>query len=250
VFASRATITRIMRLSRRTFLSLAALSPVACAQAETRVQSPDNSPLGPGRHKLGLSRGRDGVIVVPASFQSSKPAPLIVMLHGAGGAGENVANRLGLADEFGLVVLAPDSRDERTWDMIIGGGFGPDVEFINDAVASVKRRCTIDSQHVTLAGFSDGASYALSLGIGAGDVFSKVIAFSPGILQPPRTQGKPRIFISHGTEDNILPIDVTSHVFVPRLKQLGYDVTYEEFQGRHTIPPEILRKALTWNAQN
>ena len=236
-----------MRITRRSFLSIAVLAPSACAQAETRLQNPDATPLGPGRHRLGLGQGRDGSILVPATYQPSRPAPVIVMLHGAGGAGETVASRLPLADEFGLIVLAPDSRDPRSWDMIAGGGFGPDVEFISDALASVKRRCAVDESHITLAGFSDGASYALSLGIASGDVYSKLIAFSPGILQPPRTRGKPRIFISHGTDDNILPIDVTSHVFVPRLKQLGYDVTYEEFQGRHTIPPDVLRKALEWN---
>jgi phospholipase/carboxylesterase len=187
---------------------------------------------------------------VPASYSAQKPAPLIVMLHGAGGTGGGIASRLALAEEFGVIVAAPDSRDERTWDMIVGGGFGPDTDFIKDTVALVKKRCAIDPQHVTLAGFSDGASYALSLGIGAGDVFSKLMAFSPGIMQPPRTQGKPKIFISHGTQDTVLPIDVTSHIFVPRLKQLGYDVTYEEFQGRHTVPLEIQRKALEWNGKN
>jgi phospholipase/carboxylesterase len=236
-----------MRLSRRTFLSIAALAPIACAQAETRVQNPDNSPLGPGRHSLGLDRGRDGVVIVPAGYSAANPAPLIVMLHGAGGAGETVAARLTLAEEFGVVVLAPDSRDPRSWDMIVGRGFGPDMDFIAEAVASLQRRCAIDPQRITLAGFSDGASYALSLGLGAGDVYSKIIAFSPGILQPERTKGKPRIFISHGTDDNILPINVTSHLFVPRLKQQGYDVTYEEFQGRHTVPLEIQRKAFEWN---
>jgi phospholipase/carboxylesterase len=236
-----------MPLTRRALLSLAAVAPLACAGAGTETVVQDNSPLGPGRHRLGLARGRDGVVIVPATYEASTPAPLLVMLHGAGGTGDGVSTRVGLAEEFGVVVLAPDSRDQRTWDMIVGGGFGPDVDFIADAVATVKRRCAIDSGRITLAGFSDGASYALSLGLGAGDVYSRIIAFSPGIFQPPRTRGKPRIFISHGTDDNILPIGVTSHLFVPRLKQLGYDVAYEEFQGRHTIPPEILRKAFEWN---
>jgi phospholipase/carboxylesterase len=242
-----------MLLTRRSFLSLAAIAPFACTDAETRIQSPDNSPLGPGRHPLGLARGRDGVIVVPASYDASKPAPLMVMLHGAGGAGETVANRFEIAEEFGVILLAPDSRSEQTWDMILGG-FGPDVKFIADAVASARRRCAIDATHITLAGFSDGASYALSLGVSEGDVFTRLIAFSPGIFQPQRrllgsvpAKDKPRLFISHGTDDNILPIDVTSHLFVPRLKELGYDVTYEEFQGRHTIPPDIARKAFEWN---
>ncbi|MGH9387578.1 MAG: alpha/beta hydrolase [Vicinamibacterales bacterium] len=235
-----------MRLTRRSFFSVAALSPLACSGARTDAIVQDGAPLGPGRHRLGLSNGRDGVIIVPASYQPSTPSPLIVMLHGAGGTGEGIASRFGLAEEFGLILLAPDSRSERTWDLIMGR-FGPDVEFITDAVASIKRRCAIEASHVTIAGFSDGASYALSYGIGAGDTFSRIIAFSPGLLQPRPAQGKPRIFISHGDADNILPIDVTSRAIVPKLKGLGYDVTYQEFQGRHTVPPEVARKAFEWN---
>jgi phospholipase/carboxylesterase len=228
------------------FLALAATWPTACAGDRTQAVEQDSTPLGPGRFRLGLGSGRDGVIHVPASYRSSTPAPLIVMLHGAGGTGEGVISRMSLAEEFGVVLLGPDSRDPRTWDMVMGG-FGVDVDFIRNAVAAVQRRGSIDPTRITLAGFSDGASYALSLGVGAGDVYSKIMAFSPGFMKPRAAKGKPRIFVSHGNDDNILPIDVTSRVIVPQLKQQGYDVTYEEFQGRHTVPIEIQRKALEWN---
>jgi hypothetical protein len=42
-----------------------------------------------------------------------------------------------------------------------------------------------------VAGFSDGASYSLSLGIGAGDVFSHVAAFSPGFMTPRDARAHP-----------------------------------------------------------
>jgi predicted esterase len=35
-------------------------------------------------------------------------------------------------------------------------------------------------------------------------------------------------------------------MFVPRLKALGYDVTYREYEGRHELPPEILREVVEW----
>ncbi len=63
------------------------------------------------------------------------------------------------------------------------------------------------------------------------------MAFSPGVMQPIEVHGKPRIFISHGISDQVMPIDVTSRTFVPRLKKLGYDVTYREYEGRHGVPP-------------
>ena len=45
------------------------------------------------------------------------------------------------------------------------------------------------------------ASYALSLGIANGNLFSHVLAFSLGFLAPASQTGSPRIFVSHGTQD-------------------------------------------------
>ena len=72
------------------------------------------------------------------------------------------------------------------------------------------------------------------------------MAFSPGLMEPLAARGKPRIFISHGTSDSTMPIDDTSRKFVPRLKALGYDVTYREFDGPHTINPDEARTAFKW----
>jgi len=33
---------------------------------------------------------------------------------------------------------------------------------------------------------------------------------------------------------------------VPRLRQASYDVTYQEFDGPHTVPPEIAQAAVAW----
>jgi poly(3-hydroxybutyrate) depolymerase len=50
-------------------------------------------------------------------------------------------------------------------------------------------QCTVDPQRICVSGFSDGASYALSLGLANGDLFTHVAAFSPGFMRPPCTQG-------------------------------------------------------------
>ena len=61
------------------------------------------------------------------------------------------------------------------------------------------------------------------------------------------TQGS-RLFVSHGTLDQILPIDRCSRVIVPRLRSMGYDVTFREFEGRHEMPAEVAREGLQWLA--
>ena len=58
--------------------------------------------------------------------------------------------------------------------------------------------------------------------------------------------GTPRIFISHGTKDQILPIDTCSRRLVPHLKHTGYEVKFQEFDGPHAMAPEIAREAIEW----
>ena len=170
---------------------------------------------------------------------------LLVMLHGAGSSGRAMAELMGeCAEEAGMLLLAPDSTG-RTWDVIESGGFGPDVAAIHAAIGEAEARQAVG--RVVLGGFSDGASYALSLGLGD-DRFSHIVAFSPGFMAPERTRGRPRIFVSHGQHDRVLPITACSRRIVPMLERAGYAVEYAEFDGGHTVPREIARAALAWAA--
>jgi phospholipase/carboxylesterase len=145
-----------------------------------------------------------------------------------------------------VAVLAPDSRDT-TWDAI-RRGFGRDVMFVDRALDRVFDTMAIDPARVAAGGFSDGATYALSLGLINGDLFRRVVAFSPGFVIEGAPAGKPRFFISHGTADPILPIEQCSRAIVPALRARGYEVTFREFNGGHEVPPDIAREGLQWVA--
>jgi phospholipase/carboxylesterase len=230
-----------MIVTRREFLATAAAVPAGFGS----LQGTAADHAAPGRYPLRLGDDRDGFVYVPEAYIAGTPTPLLVMLHGAGNTSLSVQYALPLADEFKVFILAPDSRDERTWDGVLRS-WGPDVDFLSAAVGQTLSRYSIDKTKVGVGGFSDGASYALSFGITFGDQFSRIISMSPGVMQPMAARGKPRIFISHGTSDPIMPIDDTSRKFVPKLKSLGYDVTYREYEGRHSPSPPIVREAFEW----
>lgn len=200
--------------------------------------------LGPGTHRLHIGTSRDGVLVVPRLADPAAPAPLALLCHGAGGRARDLATLFAVATAAGVIVLAPDSRGQ-TWDAI-RGTFGPDVEFVRRALDHTFGRCHVDPAHIAVGGFSDGATYGLALGLDNGDLFTHVLAFSPGFLAARRPQGRPRVFISHGQGDTVLAIDATSRRIVPRLKQAGYDVKYREFDGPHTVPHQIALDAFGW----
>lgn len=78
--------------------------------------------------------------------------------------------------------MSPQSRGS-TWDGI-RDGFGKDVALIDAGLLQIFQQYDIDRQRVAVGGFSDGASYALSLGLTNGQLFSHIIAFSPGFMSP------------------------------------------------------------------
>ena len=243
---------------RRTTLGAIALATGGClgstepsgAQGDGRLAARVTSPTqttAPGLYPLGLGGSRDGFLYVPTGYKPDTPAPIALLLHGAGhDATEMVEPIRPLADSRGLVLLAPDSRGS-TWDAI-RGTFLEDVKFIDRAFTHAFARVRIDATRVRIVGFSDGASYALSLGIINGDFFSRVAAFSPGFIVQGPAAGKPKMFITHGTRDAILPIEQTSRVLVPQLKAAGYDVEYHEFDGGHGVTDELLGDAVAWSA--
>ncbi|OUL18895.1 phospholipase [Nostoc sp. RF31YmG] len=212
-----------------------------------RPVQPTLEPTSHGLQTLGLDGDRDALLYIPKSYQVERPAPLVLMLHGAGGNAQGgLSPFLNFADSQGIILLAPASQ-QTTWDLL-HGGYGPDIAFIDQALGQTFSRYAIDPARIAIAGFSDGGSYALSVGITNGDLFSHIIAFSPGFMAPASMHGGSRIFVSHGKWDNVLPIERCSRKIVRQLKDANYDVVYQEFNGIHTVPVKIASSALAWFA--
>jgi phospholipase/carboxylesterase len=215
------------------------------ARLTARPGTPSLTPVRGELVPLGVGSPRDGVLYVPNSYSADRPMPLFVALHGAGGTGRYWEGYVARAEELGFILLAPDSR-RGTWDQV-SKEFGPDVRFLDEALRKVFDQCRVDPSRIALGGFSDGASYALSMGVVNGDLFTHLVAYSPGYYEPgkPRT-GRPRIFVSHGRGDPILPYSYTSDHVVPDLMKSGYDVEFEWFFGGHIVPNETSRHVLDW----
>jgi predicted esterase len=187
------------------------------ARLTARVPASPPEPVRPepGRHVLDLGAGREVLLHVPSGYSADGvPARLVLTLHGAGGdAGAGLAPLAALADAHRLLLLAPASQGS-TWD-VLTGGWGPDVRRI-----------------------------ALSLGLANADLFTHVLAFSPGFVAPVRPAGTPAVYISHGLADRVLPIDRTTRRIVPQLRSAGVPVQVREFDGPHIVPAEIAEDAV------
>jgi predicted esterase len=244
------------------------LSPATLTNAHRRgrIQLPKNpaavalakegAAVTPGRDTVQIAGQTVGVIRTPTTAVRQ----LVVMLHGAGGRADSALQLLSpVADEHGMLLFAPQSVG-RTWDVISMGAYGADVARIervvegllaaHAATAAAAAETTAGEQRAPLplrvGGFSDGASYALSLALSNGDVFDAALAFSPGFSAALERVGRPACFLSHGRADRVLPIDRCSRRLVPMLRSYGLPVHYVEFDGGHDVPASAVDDAMEW----
>lgn len=212
------------------------------AAETTTTATTSREPCGPGQHALTLPNGRPALLrVTPGAGERA----LVVVLHGAGGTPASALDAFrGGWDVPGLVLLAPASKGQ-TWS-ILRSEQDLDLESVNLALAEAYERCTIDRRRIAVGGFSDGATYALTLGVSNGDLFPAVIAFSPGGIVAGEQRGVPRFFVSHGTLDSVLPIARTGDAVVRKLRDAGYTVTYRRFRGDHEVSETTSAAAVRW----
>ena len=163
-----------------------------------RVRKPTRD-IAPGDHILADDEGRRAILYVPPGYDAAKPAPFMLALHGATGSGDSMLRgSRAAANACGVIVLSPSSRDY-TWDAI-RHPYGEDLSRIDRMLSDAFDQCAVDPQRVAICGFSDGATYALSVGLVNGDLFTHVIGHSAGFIIPGSPHGKPKIFLSHGRQ--------------------------------------------------
>jgi phospholipase/carboxylesterase len=217
---------------------------------EGRLLSRPGEPIGgedisPGLRELEVAPGRRALLMVPSTYRPDRATRFVLALHGVSGRAEG-AMRIyrGAADDDGLLVLAPQAAQGQ-WDMF-RGGYGKDVRFIDAALTKVFNGFRVDPTRMLVSGFSEGGSYSLTMGLINGDLFTNVAALSPEYIGPGAHHGMPKIYIAHGTQDRVFPIDETSRKIVPKLQDQGYQVRYHEYDGRHELNLDIAAEATRW----
>lgn len=249
--------------ARHRFAAMALLLTLGLTQLTSASAKPATSPAPSPQTG---ERARSGVetlaglswakVYVPEGYRKGQPAPLAVLLHGSGDRGLTMIEAFQpMADRYGVILLAPDSI-EYSWDTMVEAAHlrgvtrvpkpGADRERIENALRRAVADYSVDAGRIALIGFSDGAGYGLSLGANNAGIFHDVIAFAPGLLTKVEGKARGRVMLVHGTKDTVLPVEPTRDVFAPALKDLGFDVRLELFDGRHEMPRALREDAFDW----
>lgn len=235
-------------------LSLACVVAIsAAAPAEPRLRArPADTAL---TLDSGLTRiGSTAIAYRPRSLPPG-PRPLVVLLHGAGADAGRFLDGFGpLADRNGYLLLGLRSADV-TWalrpDRRGTVSFDPDAGRLDAALGKLFARAPVDRRRVVLLGFSDGASFGLSLGLANPELFRGIVALSPGAaVVPAQADAGQRVFIAHGRRDSVLPFRNVRSTIVPNLEAAGLRPRVRWFAGGHEIDRKALEEGLSFAIGN
>ncbi len=197
--------------------------------------------LAAGLHRLDIG-GVDVVLYLPASAIGRGRVPVLTYLHGASRTVEAVVEaHRAAADEAGVMIVAPYALVD-SWDAVLSGLYDRDIAALDVVLQWVFRKVPADPSAIALTGFSDGATYALGVGRGNGDLFSHLVAYSPHDLLATRPVGLPRVTVAHGTADQVVPWGVSAQYIVPALRTAGHEVEFVSFDAGHAIPLQLVQE--------
>lgn len=264
------------RCSRRSALALGLGSVLGACRSESS-RSGTTTPAATSAVLSALPQATDGAadvlelpsVSVSRLSEGERGGVAVVLLHGYGAAGNDLvslAERLARPGSRFIVPAAPlpqgsgrawwridEHRPAHAWDDRLPNDFQPSTQ-----VATVRRlvqrllrdiKTRYAPQRLVLAGFSQGAMLSLDVALQADPPVDRVavlsgvmLADSLGALEMQRIN-KPRIFMSHGRQDTVLPFVAAERAY-QMLEGRRYSVEFHAFDGGHQIPSSV-SEALT-----
>lgn len=193
-------------------------------------------------------------------------APLLLLLHGYGSNAEDLFSFANELPDNYLVISAQAPYDlsygSYAWYAI---NFDADqnkfsdldqarnsrdliVDFINEVVANYN----IDSENITLIGFSQGAILSFAVGLSYPEKIKRIVALSGYLNTEILKENSEKnsfnnlsVFQSHGTVDQVIPVDWARKA-KPFLEQLNININYKEYPIGHGISPQNFYDFKSW----
>ncbi len=140
--------------------------------------------------ELVVGGDRPVTVHVPASYDASRPAPLLILLHGYSLSGQEIDTYFDLAPEAearGFVYAFPDgtfdSDGNRFWNATdaccnFDGAAVDDVAYLTDLIAEIQAELAIDPKRIALAGHSNGGFMSYRMACERANLVASIVSLA------------------------------------------------------------------------
>jgi polyhydroxybutyrate depolymerase len=151
---------------------------------------------------------------IPAGWDGASALPLLMFFHGFGQSGGAVMGNTdltALADDQGVLVIAPDGEEKR-WahqGAPMRERLRDDDAFVRAVLADAKRRWPVDPRRIWASGFSIGGSMTWHQACFQGALFTAFLPTAGAFWRPhPEAcpSGPVNLMHVHGTGDTVVPM--------------------------------------------
>jgi len=238
---------RLLR-ARLAIAATVAIATIIHSQPSLAASKRAAVPLAPWDRAENVQLGgfsRHFIVHVPPSFDVKAKLPAVIMLHGAGGTGQEAMQQTGWdrkADRENFIAVFPDAVAERprrppsfllnpqTWNdgsgrHLSGKRNDPDVDFIAYVIETLEGHYGADPARLYVTGFSNGASMAFRTGVELSDKLAAIapVAGHLFVYEHPVKRAVPALYII-GRDD---PLELPAGGV---LKIMGEEVTQPPIQ--------------------
>lgn len=196
--------------------------------------------------------------------------PLLVLLHGYGSNEEDLFSfATELPDEYYIIsARAPYNMQYGAYAWYAINFDADQNKFSDHEQAKISRDLIarfideliqtypIDAKNVTLVGFSQGSILSYAIALSHPDKVQRVVALSGYVSEPILEENylrndftKLKIFHSHGTVDQVIPVEWARKT-KPFLDKLGIHSTYIEYPVGHGVAPQNFYDFKNWLENN
>lgn len=159
-------------------------------------------------------RRREYLLYVPSGYDGTRPAPLVISLHGAGGWPAQQQELSGwnrLAERKRFLVVYPwavEGFGPRVWQVEPGAGLARDVRFIAELIDALETSYHVDRERIYVDGLSNGGGMAFALSCTLSERIAAVGMVAAAQTLPwswCRDDRPVPMMAFHGTADPIVP---------------------------------------------
>ena len=215
------------------FATVVALVVGACA-GPASLTAPPPSPASPGTAspapatpsegaspsaELVVGGDRPVTVHVPASYDAGQPAPLLILLHGYTGSGQDIDTYFDLgpaAEARGFVYAFPDGTYDndgnRFWNATdaccaLDQVGVDDVTYLTDVISEIRAELAIDPKRIALVGWSNGGFMSYRMACDQADLVAAMVSLAGATFADPAdcAPSEPVSVVQiHGTADDVI----------------------------------------------